>query len=86
MATAHHGDDQFENFFIRLLRGSGLTGLSSMSLQYAKYNNRFKNCEAIFMHFKKSDLKYVTLNHFKTYIKDPSNKDEKFLRVRSQKI
>ena len=31
MVTAHHRDDQIENFFIRLIRGSGLTGLSSMS-------------------------------------------------------
>ena len=31
LITAHHKDDQIENFFIRLLRGSGLTGLSSMS-------------------------------------------------------
>ena len=28
------------------------------------------------VYFKKKDLKYVTLNYFKTYIKDPSNKDE----------
>ena len=83
LATAHHGDDQFENFFIRLLRGSGLTGLSSMSLN-TKYNNRLKIVRP-FLYFKKSDLKYVTLNYFKTYIKDPSNKDEKFLRVRVRK-
>jgi len=31
------------------------------------------------------DKKYVTLNYFKTYIKDPSNEDEKFLRVRIRK-
>ena len=31
------------------------------------------------------DLKYVTLNYFKTYIKDPTNEDEKFLRVRVRK-
>ena len=31
LITAHHRDDQIENFFIRLIRGSGLTGLSSMS-------------------------------------------------------
>ena len=30
-------------------------------------------------------MKYVTLNYFKTYIKDPSNEDEKFLRVRVRK-
>ena len=35
-----------------------------------------------FLKFEKKDLKYVTLNYFKTYIKDPSNKNEKFLRVR----
>ena len=35
--------------------------------------------------FKKVDLKHVTLNCFKTYIRDPSNKNEKFLRVRIRK-
>jgi len=83
LITAHHEDDQIENFFIRLLRGSGLTGLSSMSVN-AKYNNRLKIIRP-FLSFKKRDLKYVTLNYFKTYIKDPSNKDEKFLRVRIRK-
>jgi len=83
LTTAHHGDDQIENFFIRLLRGSGLTGLSSMSIN-TKYNSRLKIVRP-FLYFKKNDLKYVTLNYFKTYIKDPSNEDNKFLRVRVRK-
>jgi len=83
LTTAHHGDDQIENFFIRLLRGSGLTGLSSMRTN-TKYSNHLKIIRP-FLHFKKMDLKYVTLNYFKTYIKDPSNEDEKFLRVRVRK-
>ena len=83
LITAHHADDQIENFFIRLIRGSGLTGLSSMSVN-AKYNNQLKIIRP-FLNLKKLDLKYVTLNYFKTYIKDPSNKDEKFLRVRIRK-
>ena len=83
LITAHHSDDQIENFFIRLLRGSGLSGLSSMS-EKAKYNRDLKIIRP-FLKFEKKDLKYVTLNYFKTYIKDPSNKNEKFLRVRIRK-
>ena len=83
LITAHHGDDQIENFFIRLLRGSGLTGLSSMPVK-AKYNNNLKIIRP-FLSLEKKDLKYVTLNYFKTYIKDPTNNDEKFLRVRIRK-
>ena len=83
LVTAHHEDDQIENFLIRLFRGSGLTGLSSMSTD-TKYNKKLKIVRP-FLYFKKKDLRYVTLNYFKTYIKDPSNKNEKFLRVRVRK-
>jgi len=83
LITAHHEDDQIENFLIRLLRGSGLTGLSSMPVN-VKYNKHLKIVRP-FLKFKKKDLKYVTLNYFKTYINDPSNKDKKFLRVRIRK-
>ena len=83
LLTAHHEDDQIETFFIRLIRGSGLTGLSSMQ-EKTKYNNRLKIVRP-FLSFRKNELKYVTLNYFKTYIKDPSNNDEKFLRVRIRK-
>ena len=83
LVTAHHEDDQIENFFIRLLRGSGLTGLSSMSVK-TKYNTNLKILRP-FLNFKKKDLRFVTLKIFKTYINDPTNKDEKFLRVRIRK-
>jgi tRNA(Ile)-lysidine synthase len=83
LITAHHTDDQIENFFIRLFRGSGLAGLSSMS-ESVNYNRNLKIVRP-FLSFKKKDLKYITLNFFKTYIKDPSNENEKFLRVRIRK-
>ena len=83
LITAHHKDDQIENFFIRLFRGSGVTGLSSMSVN-TKYNDHLKIIRP-FLNINKVDLKYTTLNYFKTYIKDPSNDDEKFLRVRIRK-
>ena len=83
LTTAHHEDDQIENFFIRFLRGSGLTGLSSMSIK-AKYSSQLKIIRPFLQH-RKSDLKYATKNYFKTYINDPSNDDEKFLRVKVRK-
>jgi len=83
LVTAHHRDDQIENFFIRLLRGSGLTGLSSMS-DSVVYNNKLKIIRPL-LAIKKEDLKHITLNIFENYIKDPSNKDNKFLRVRIRK-
>jgi len=66
-----------------LTRGSGLTGLASMSTN-TKYSNKLKIIRP-FLQFKKKDLKQVTLNYFKTYINDPSNKDDKFLRIRIRK-
>ena len=83
LATAHHEDDQIENFFIRLFRGSGLTGLSSM-VRNVKYNSYLRIIRP-FLDFKKTDLKYTTMSYFRTYIKDQSNEDEKFLRVRVRK-
>ncbi len=84
LITAHHLDDQIENFFIRLFRGSGLTGLSSMSESF-NYNNNLKIIRP-FLSFKKMDLHNITLQYFKNFISDPSNEDEKYLRVRVRKI
>jgi len=81
--TAHHMDDQIENFFIRLFRGSGLTGLSSMTESF-DYNNNLKIIRPL-LNFKKEDLQYITKLYFNTYIDDPSNADEKYLRIRIRK-
>lgn len=83
IVTGHHLDDQVENFFIRLIRGSGLTGLSSMA-ESADYNDKIKIIRPL-LELEKKDLKYVTLNYFKSYVEDPSNKKNKFLRVRVRK-
>ena len=83
LVVGHHMDDQIENFFIRLFRGSGLTGLSSMS-ENVNYNKKLKIIRP-FLSFKKKDLEKITLNYFKEYISDPSNEDEKYLRTRVRK-
>ena len=83
LLTAHHEDDQVENFFIRLFRGSGLTGLSSMQ-ESTNYNKNLKIIRP-FLTLNKKDLKLVTNKFFNKYIDDPSNEDAYFLRVKVRK-
>jgi len=75
----HHQDDLFENFFIRLLRGSGLKGLISLD-KVIKTNNL--NLLRPLLDQKKDDLIFITKNVFNMSINDPTNKDEKYQRIR----
>jgi tRNA(Ile)-lysidine synthase len=82
--TAHHSDDQVETFLIRLSRGSGVQGLSSMK-NLTKLNNKVKLFRPL-LNLKKKDLEFTTKHIFKRFIHDPSNKDEKFLRTRIRNL
>ena len=79
----HHLDDLFENFFIRILRGSGLNGLVSLS---KKTQNDQVNLIRPLLNFNKSDLIYISNYVFGSFIKDPSNEDDKFKRVKIRKF
>ena len=79
----HHQDDLFENFFIRLLRGSGLKGLISLDKK-SKINN--KNLIRPLLDHRKNDLLYLTKKVFNFYVKDPSNFDIKYQRIRIRKL
>jgi len=83
LLLAHHQDDLFENFFIRILRGSGLKGLISLNKK-SKFNNI--NILRPLLKFRKEDLLFVSKNVFNFYIDDPSNKDDKFQRIRIRKL
>ncbi len=85
--TAHHSEDLIENFFIRLLRGSGLKGLISFS----KIKSKVKLDDKIFIlrpliDLPKKDLAYISKNTFNFNVNDPSNLDDKFLRVKVRKL
>ena len=75
----HHLDDLFENFFIRILRGSGLNGLISLDKKTQSQNI---NLVRPLLNLNKKDLIYISNYIFGFYVEDPSNKDDKFKRVR----
>jgi len=77
--TGHQLDDLFENFFIRILRGSGLNGLISLD---QKIHYKKINIIRPLIYFNKEDLIYIAELVFKSYITDPFNEDDKFKRVR----
>ncbi len=79
LITAHHEDDQIETFFIRLSRGSGVEGLSSMR-ENTKINKGV-NLIRPFLDVSKKELSYVSKKIFGKIVKDPSNTDKKFLRT-----
>jgi len=75
----HHLDDLFENFFIRILRGSGLKGLISLDRETHKDQI---NLIRPLIKIDKKDLIYVSNYIFESYIRDPSNEDDSFKRVK----
>jgi len=75
LATAHHADDQLETLLMRLLRGSGLDGLSGIRRKRGSLLRPFLQC-------RKSDLIGYVANEGLTAVDDPSNADDDFDRVR----
>ena len=83
--VAHHVDDLYENFLIRLLRGSGLKGLVSFNQSESSYNEKLKILRPL-ISFKKKDLEFVTNKVFKFKFEDPSNKNINFKRIRIRNL
>ena len=83
LILAHHQDDLFENFFIRILRGSGLKGLISLNKK-----NKIDDINILrpLLELSKKDLLFISKNVFNFYVNDPSNYDDKFQRIRIRKL
>ena len=79
LLLGHHLDDLYENFFIRIIRGSGLKGLSS--LEKTNQINKINLIRPL-LAFDKSDLIFISKHVFNFFVLDPSNKDFKYTRVR----
>jgi len=79
----HHKNDLFENFFIRMLRGSGLKGLISLDKE-VEING--KNLLRPLIDENKEDLRFIAKKVFNFYVNDPSNEDKKYLRIQIRKL
>lgn len=75
IALAHHQQDQQETFFIRLLRGSSLTGLIGIKEKDGLYVRPILNWS------KKEIMQYI-VDHNLAYYTDPTNISDEYLRNR----
>ena len=85
LLTAHHLDDEIENFLMRLVRGSGIKGLSSL-----KVKSRYKNTKLILVrplleYSKKSLIQYLS-EQKQSYLNDRTNYNNKYDRSRIRKL
>ena len=78
IALAHHAQDQQETFFIRLLRGASLTGLTGMKCKEGLYIRPLLETN------KAEILSYLHENE-SAYCVDETNESEAFLRNRIRK-
>ncbi len=83
LITGHHLDDLFENFFIRMIRGSGLRGLVSLEKE-----TMFASINIIrpLLDFDKKNLEFISNFVFNFFVKDSSNENNIFQRVRIRSI
>ena len=82
--TGHHKDDQIETFLIRLSRGSGVQGLSGMRT-LSSLNNDTKIFRPL-LEISKKELIFTSKKVFGSFIKDPSNKNKRYLRTKIRNL
>jgi len=82
--TGHHRDDQIETFLIRLSRGSGVQGLSSMN-KISSLSKTIKLFRPLLSE-KKKDLIFLAKYYFGKVFKDPSNTNQKYLRTKIRNL
>ena len=73
VAIAHHADDSIETFFINLLRGTGLRGLTGISTQVGRI------IRPLMFASRKEILEYAVANRI-PFREDSSNRSTKYLR------
>jgi tRNA(Ile)-lysidine synthase len=75
VALAHHRDDQVETFMLRLIRGSGQSGLGGMHIQAGLWWRPLLTCS------RAQILEYAQQNQL-AWVEDETNRDPTYLRNR----
>lgn len=75
IVLAHHQDDQVETFMLRLLRGSGQSGLASMRVYQGIWWRPLLSCS-------REQIVDYARQHQLAWVEDQSNRDPAFLRNR----
>ncbi|NUQ19241.1 MAG: tRNA lysidine(34) synthetase TilS [Sphingomonas sp.] len=81
LATAHHLDDQAETLLMRLARGAGVRGLSGMRRVACVPGAEIELVRPL-LAWRRSELEAVCAAAGVEPVRDPSNEDERFERVR----
>ena len=88
IATAHHADDQAETLLMRLARGSGLSGLAGVRAAHpfdpGDGGDPFPLLRPL-LAWRKHDLEAIVSASGLTPVRDPSNTQNRFDRVRVRK-
>ena len=85
LLLGHHLNDLFENFLIRIVRGSGLNGLISFNKK-TKYHDKNLLILRPLLDLEKKELIYVCKAVFNFFVKDSSNINENYKRTRIRNL
>lgn len=79
LATAHHADDNAENFLLRLVRGSGVDGLAGITAETEIYGQKIIRP---LLRFSKAELMQMLEKAGIEWVEDASNASDKYARNR----
>lgn len=82
LLTAHHVDDQAETLLMRLLRGSGVAGLSGVRASVPLQGGGSASVHRPLLGWRRSELAAIVARAGFEAIDDPGNRDEAFDRAR----
>lgn len=85
LVTAHHADDQAETLLMRLNRGSGVAGLAGVRARGLAPGSQLPLLRPL-LDWRRAELAGIVAAAELTAAADPSNRDDRFARVRLRHV